>query len=355
MLARWRTGTPPISQAGKTKRKTDILRLGIAGMAAFVLVIMSSPAAFADCLDLYNNRTYCSDYSGCGSTSDLFYSRVVTQNGPCTWPVGGGGMICPYLYTTQGGKTNLSSAGLPISYTNMDHIAGWISSYEEPDHGCTDQAKAMACWVQVGWALGFGQEPPGCSPPGTVDTNGTVDVFVEIYDDSTTPCFLTLVQAAPANGGNASYDARYYTTLPNGQSRYEVYYEVPGSGNIQNLAYGDLNSFNTVEMVSGEVQDTKVAPSNPSCPVMGQTLVGDWNVVGQTASQTTFAGPMNLYQGGVWKNWTSAVVQTSGYIWPPNGRDHTGHGASSNPYQFQWLSNASGGDYTEWEFGGPTQ
>lgn len=181
-------------------------------------------------------------------------------------------------------------------------------------------------------------------------------VEVELYDDTSPQsnganCLLATFGAAPSN---ASYDARFYSTLSNGLHRYEVYFEVPGSGTIQNLAFADFTDQLTTEEAAGEAHPVVTSSTTPSCPVLGQTNFGEWNVDGQAASQTTFASNMQLYYNGAWVNWTSTTAHpTFGYIWPPNGADINGWGDSMNPYQIQAISNWAAGDYTEWESGGP--
>jgi hypothetical protein len=163
-------------------------------------------------------------------------------------------------------------------------------------------------------------------------------VEVEIYDDSASPCFMSTFGSAPSN---ASYDARLYTTLGNGLHRYDVYYEVPGSGNIQVLAYGDFHDSYTSEVAAGEAFDggPNSDGSNPYCPVLGQTNIGDWNYDGAPASQGTFASNMNLYNNGSWYTWTSGVAPTTPYV--------------NAPYQLNPISNFGAGNYSEWESGGP--
>lgn len=178
-------------------------------------------------------------------------------------------------------------------------------------------------------------------------------VEVELYDDTSPQsnganCLLATFGAAPSN---ASYDARFYSTLSNGLHRYEVYFEVPGSGTIQNLAFADFADMDTAEEAAGEAHPV-VTSGTPFCPTLGQTTIGEWNVDGQAASQATFASNMQLYTGS-WVNWTTAVVPTYGYLWPPNGTDVNGWGGSMNPYRIQAISNWAAGDYTEWESGGP--
>jgi len=195
--------------------------------------------------------------------------------------------------------------------------------------------------------VGWGAEPggAGCGPdPTPINTYGTVKVYVEIYDDSSSPCLLITPTEVPASGGNASYDARYYSTEANGLNVYEVYYEVPGSNNIQNLAYAELKAYSTAEIAAGEASyDTDVAGSNDTCPTLGLANQNLWNHMGQTVPNT-FAGPLNLYQGGQWKNWTTSVAQTyGGYSLPSGG----------NPYLINQVSNWSAGDYIQFEFGGP--
>lgn len=340
-----------------------LIRFLVAISASLVVISMASPSVYADCVDAYNHHTYCSSELGCVNASvDYFYAQVATQNGSCYWKKNpltlDYASYCPYVYQTQGGKTNLSTGGNPYTYTNVDHVAAYIQSLEQGNvnstTGCQTggQTQAYGCWVQVGWTDGYGTTAPGCSNQTTVQTNSTVDVFVEIYDDSSAPCLLGTFGAAPSN---ASYDARFYTTLSNGLHRYQVYFEVPGSGNIQNLAYADFRDLTTAETVTGEAKDQLIpGAGTPDCPVLAQTIVGDWDVAGQPASQATFASYMNLYTGS-WQNWTTSVApHTQGYIWPLNGADKNGVGSSSNPYQYQAISNWSAGDYTEWEFGGPT-
>lgn len=329
-------------------------RLVVASGYAFFIALLFSSPVYADCVDTYSNVTYCGYEWGCGQIGNEYYfTQVATQSAPCVWysnnPRTYQGANCNYLYKTEGGKGNISIGGSPKVWSNMDHAVAWMMSLEQ-DSDCINEknGNTPGCWVQVGWQLGHAGSYNNCG--GTTNTS-SVQVEVEIYDDSTSPCMNALFGAAPSN---ASYDARFYTTLGNGLHRYQVYFEVPGSGNIQNLAYADFTDLLTAEIASGEAQPWVTGSGNPNCPILGQTPYGLWNVFGQPATQSTFADYMNLYTGS-WQRWTTSVQPTEGYIWPPNGKDSKGQGSSqtSNPYQISGITNWGAGDYGEWETGGP--
>lgn len=172
-------------------------------------------------------------------------------------------------------------------------------------------------------------------------------VEVEIYDDSSAPCFFSTFGVAPSN---ASYDGRYYARSGNFY-QYNAYFEVPGSNNIQFLAYADFNTLKTHETVAGEVREDQT-PDN-YCPVLGKTASGNWNQIGQPASQSTFASDMQLDVNGSWVDWTTTYAPTQGFTWPPNGHDYKGSGSSGDPYQIQAVSNWGAGNFTQWKTGGP--
>lgn len=195
---------------------------------------------------------------------------------------------------------------------------------------------------QIDWEVGYSHTPGGCPPQQINVTSPTVEV--ELYDDSSAPCLLTTFGAAPSN---ASYDGRYYA-YSSGFYQYNVYFEVPGSNNIQWLAYADFNTENTAEVGSGEAHEDDNSNSG-YCPVLGQTPSGYWNQVGQQASKPTFASEMQLYKNGSWVDWTTAVAPTYGYIWPPNPVPSS----DTNPYQIQAVSNWGAGNFTQWKTGGP--
>jgi hypothetical protein len=228
-------------------------------------------------------------------------------------------------------------------WSTSDHALAWISSQEDSNH-CEDEVGAGGCWVQVGWQLGHHGTPNNCG--GTTNTS-TIQVEVEIFDNSSAPCFNSLFGAPPSN---ASYDERYYSTLPNGLYRYQVYYEAPGSGNIQNLAYGDFNCKTMAEIAAVEAQPWTVTQGViPNCPIVSQIPNGRYIKFGQPAQQSTFADYMSLYTGS-WHYWTTAVAPTQGYLWPP---DQGGLHDPSNPYQIMAISNWGAGDYKQWKTGGP--
>jgi len=282
-----------VSNSRAARTKIPLVRFSVASVVEVILIIAAASPAYADCTDGNNNTNYCAYYNGCGSgtpNTDTFFAQVATQNGSCVWnrtarPWKG---TCPYVYSTQGAKGNISTEGNPFIYSQHEHVLEWITAEERSSDCTTSMQTGAGCWVQVGWEVGY-----STSCGGTIDTGGNRWVEVEIYDDSSAPCFLSTFGTAPTN---ASYDARYYTHLPNGLYRYQVYFEVPGSGNIQNLAYGDLKDQYTAELAAGEAHPYPEVPGAlPYCPVLGQTPSGNWNFHGEPASQPTFASNMQLY------------------------------------------------------------
>lgn len=196
--------------------------------------------------------------------------------------------------------------------------------------------------------MGEGYWSSFCAGGGSVTSRSAPAVYVEMYDDSTSPCLTGSWGTAPSI---ASYDERYTTHLSDGHYRYDVYYEVPGSGNIQNLAWGEYKDLHTIEAAAAEAEpDGGLSPEY--CPVVGQATKNLWNVDGEPASQSTFASYMNLYTGS-WQNWTTSVAPTQGFLWPPDGPDANGAGKSTNPHVLQQISNFGSGNYTEWESTGP--
>ena len=310
------------SRKTEWKRPLRVLaRVALSGAGTAVALILTTSVAFASpagsCYDPYNKITY--PDSG---VTDYWYTQVATQSAACTREG------CPIVEDTEGGKGNLSTGGQPFNFDNStQHVIEWITAQEETQH-CTNGIRGAGCWVQVGWQVGHSEAACG----GQFVNASSPEVYVEIYDDSSSPCFMSTFGSAPSN---ASYDARLYTTLSNGLHRYEVYFEVPGSGNIQVLAYGDFHDPNTAEIASGEAF---VGTDGASCPVLGQTIADDWNYDGAPASQGTFASYMNLYQNGSWHTWTTSVAPTFKHVDPP--------------YQLNPISNFVD-DFSEWESGGP--
>lgn len=336
---------------------SPVTKASLAACIAILLALAITAPAYADCYDPNNsNVQWCGDYTGCGSQAfdDTYYAEVATQSGQCYWYINGQHVTpaCPFVYNkTQGAKGNISTGGNPYVFDANagQHVLQWITARENTAD-CTSEPRtgANGCWVQVGWEVGLSKTPsPGCTPTQTIEPSSPT-VEVELYDDSSAPCLLTTFGAAPSN---ASYDGRYYA-YSGGYYQYNVYFEVPGSNNIQWLAYADFNTEDTAEIASAEAHEDNYSSSG-YCPVVGQTPSGYWNQIGQQASQQTFASHMQLYQNGSWVDWTTAVAPTYGYIWPPNGHDYMGRGASTNPYQIQAVSNWGAGNFTQWETGGP--
>jgi hypothetical protein len=181
---------------------------------------------------------------------------------------------------------------------SVQHVLVALGSLEQtnPNH-CKAIAKGYpGCWIQVGWITG---QDATCTGSGTTGT--AIDVFVEIFDDSGSPCLEGNFGAATSD---ASYDARYYS-LVGSLHRYQAYYQPNNSSTIQVLAYGDFTDQKTAELAWGEVR----APTDvtaPHCPVLGQNTIGNWNFVGNTASNS-FASEVQLYTGS-WADWTTSVA-----------------------------------------------
>lgn len=179
------------------------------------------------------------------------------------------------MFETLGAKANLTTAGNPTTFDQVNqHVASYLSSL----------GSNYASWIQIGWDTG---QFLRCS--GETTTGTSIKVYVEIYDDSSAPCFASLYGNAPSN---ASYDARYYGQA-SGYYEYRAYYQAPGSSTIQYLAYGDFNQQYTAQVASTEVLARTVGGQTPSCPVMGDTLSGRWNLLGNPNSDT-FAGYLSV-------------------------------------------------------------
>lgn len=292
---------------------------------------------------------------------------VQTATGPCVWVKTSGyepggrlplySSSCaenstahpnPDVYVTEGGKGNLTTGGKPSVFGTVDHAGEWLMSQEKESSCSFRNSSQPGCWVEVGWEIGYSESACGTNY-GTVTSRSTPAVYVEMYDDSSSPCLTGSWGNAPAN---ASYDARYTEKLSDGRYRYDVYFEVPGSGNIQNLAWGEYNVPQTLEVAAAEVaDDPNVTPNY--CPVLGQATNNLWNVDGEPSSLSTFASYMNLYYNGGWQNWTTLIAPTHAMLWPPDGPDTYGAGSSTNPYTYGQISNMLAGNYTEWETTGP--
>ena len=285
-------------------------------------VVLASGSGPGYCTDFNNGTTYQADQL------TYWYTQVETASRPCIQGVG-----CYYVFTTEGGKGNLSTGGAPYTWDNAhQHVSSYISADEYP--GSPANCAFPGCWIQIGWQVGYSNST--CSD--TIDPSSP-QVYVEIYDNSTSNCFLSTFGAAPPD---ASYDGRYYAKSGTFY-QYNAYFEVPGSNNIQWLAYADFTTLKTAEIASGEVY----APLNqdgstPDCPVLGQITNNEWDYDGQPSSQPTFASSMNLYTGS-WQNWTISAAQTA-----TQQTDNY-----SEPYEIQPVSDFNAGNYTEWEMGGP--
>lgn len=278
---------------------------------------IAAPLGTMGCVDPYNpNRDYFPPPKG----GNIWFTGVVTGTS-CS------STACNNVYDTQGGKGNISTEGQPVVVDDtQQHALEWMESFEYPTHcTSTNQTTEPSCWVLVGWEVGHSN-----SCGGTIQKSSPT-VVVEIYDDSSNPCLLQPFGAAPTN---ASYDARFYGSV-NGLHRYQVFFEVPGSNNIQDLAYADFKDQLTAEISESEADS---GPDGLTCPVVGQTINGYWNYLGKAANQNTFASGMSLYTGS-WQDWTSSVAPTVYF--------------ANAPYQLQPVSNFSQGNFTEWESGGP--
>jgi hypothetical protein len=239
-----------------------------------------------------------------------------------------------YSFNTEGGKANITTWGNPSTFDhNIQHVLVQVSSYEKPSHCNAISQGYKGCWIQTGWITG---QIPTCT--GNTSSGTTIDVYVEIIDDTgSTACLEGTFGTATSD---ASYDARYYS-LVGSLHRYQAYYQPNNSSTIQVLAYGDFNDLTTAEIIGGEVRaphsEVKTDPP-PLCPVLGQNHVGDWNVVGNTASNS-FASQVQLYTGS-WANWTTSV----------SGANPTTTTVNA-PYVLQEISNFTT-DFSQWENGG---
>jgi hypothetical protein len=220
-------------------------------------------------------------------------------------------------YTLQGIKGNISTAGRPYTFDNANqHVVAYLSANEQ----------ILGKWIQTGWHIG---QISTCSGD---QTRNSIEVYIEIFDDTSNDCTIGTIMLAPSI---ASYDTRYYATVsdPEGtRYRYHIYFEVPGSGNIQDLGWGDYTYRLSSETAAGEAYALKTGSSWPMCPVLGQIESNYWNYFGQQASQSTFASQLELYNNGSWSPWTSSVPTTT---------------IATLPYKVQSISN-----YTQFKNGG---
>ena len=226
----------------------------------------------------------------------------------------------------RGIKSTISIGGTPsvnLSLIPAQHVGEWIMASEDVTngHSCLGTTTCCLainqCTIQVGWEIGVNDPPsnfPGCA---TLSSGQTPIVYVEIFDDTSAPCFRDGYGTAPSI---AAYDTRFYATQPNGLQRYNVYYEAPdgisGSNNIQVLAYGDYRSQYTEEYAALEVF---ASHDGAACPHV--TNAGQWDYHGKPTSppDDTFAGPLSLYNSsGSWANWNSSTApHTSQIATPP--------------------------------------
>jgi hypothetical protein len=234
-----------------------------------------------------------------------------------------------YTYNTEGGKANLTDGGNPSTNDNVaQHVLVALSSLENLAHCTVDLNKYPGCWIQVGWITG---QDATCT--GSTSTGAAIDLYVEIFDDSSSPC-LEGTFGTPTS--DASYDARYYS-LVGSLHRYQAYYQPNNSSTIQVLAYGDFKDLKTAEIAGGEVRAPTDIKGAPHCPVLGQNTLGKWNVVGKTPSNS-FASQVQLYTGS-WVNWTTSVANPTTT-------------SVNAPYVLQEITNFDSGDFSQWENGG---
>lgn len=286
-----------------------ITRSGLASILAIICTVAMAANTLANngleayCYDSTANRNYIST-AGLNpqAFSPFWYASIQTSN-----------------YATEGIKGNISTAGGPYTFNNTyEHVDGYLAANEHVEHR----------WIQVGWHIGELENCQGGSGP----RNG-LEVYIEIFDDSvypSSPCTIAIVTAAPSI---ASYDTRYYSQVGT-LYRYQIYFEVPGSGNIQDLGWGDYTYLVSVETAAGEAladSSTHQAPW-PMCPVLGDISSNHWNYFGQQASQSTFAAELQLYNNGSWSDWTSSIATRQ---------------TATPPYQRQFISS-----YTEFKNGG---
>lgn len=98
-----------------------------------------------------------------------------------TGPSGGN-----YNYTTEGAKASLTDWGNPSTNDNIaQHVLVHLSSVEQDAH-CNAKITYgyLGCWIQTGWITG----QIGKCPSGAGTTGNAIDVYVEIFDDTTAPC-----------------------------------------------------------------------------------------------------------------------------------------------------------------------
>jgi hypothetical protein len=295
---------------GTSGIRRRITRSGLASILAIICNLAVAANVLAGGSQYY--PAYCYDYN----LSNLPYVSTAGINSPQYTPYWYA-QIKTNGYTTEGIKGIISTAGGPYTFDNInEHLDGYVVEHENSQ---------INRWSQVGWGIGQFED---CSFNTKVRTS--VEVYIEIFDDSSSSCTVGTVMAAPAN---ASYDTRYYAQVGS-LHRYQIYFEVPGSGNIQDLGWGDFSSLTNQALAVGEALSASSTqqPPWPLCPVLGQTSSNHWNYFGQQASQATFAAELELYNNGSWSDWTSSVPTTT---------------TATAPYQLQFISS-----YSEFKNGG---
>ena len=285
-------------------------------------------------LDGYNlNHVYKGDRYLNDTDSAHWYQRVQTSSDrTLPWRQPG------VKFQMKGIKGNISYDGYEmLAYANNGHVEELMTAFEDPTK-CTQGG----CWLLVGWRLGTAASQGTCGSA----TGYVPRVFVEIFDDTNQPCYTHGYFDAPSN---ASYDTRYYATVTdifNGQPvtryRYQVYYETPGSNNIQVLAYGDLVQMQTAQTAGLEVSVPAATPAN-TCNFASGPNTSNYHGL---YVANTFAEQMQLYNGSGWVDWTNTVVATTVYATnysPTLGTD--------NPYDL--TVDSAWPSFTKFHTGGP--
>lgn len=322
-MSRFRLGSGILLQvfvdAINSLRQGLLMRIGLAVVVGTAAVFALNPtivlAVTSNCIGADGHSHPSSSITG------YWYDQVQT---------GQAGNPPVYTYNTEGGKANLTDGGNPSTNDNVaQHVLVALSSLEyDPDCTADKNGKTYpGCWIQTGWITG---QDATCM--GSTSTGTAIDLYVEIFDDSSSPC-LEGTFGTPTS--DASYDARYYS-LVGSLHRYQAYYQPNNSSTIQVLAYGDFKDLKTAEIAGGEVR----APTDitaPHCPVLGQNTLGKWNVVGKTPSNS-FASQVQLYTGS-WVNWTTSVANPTTT-------------SVNAPYVLQEITNFDSGDFSQWENGG---
>ena len=302
------------------------VKILLIAVSVIVSLVVSTSSSLAGLMGCKGSNGF--PYPGAPGQPGYYFAQVAT--GSCGDP------SCLNYTFAEGVKGNISDTGNPYVYdTSNQNVNEWIAAFENTsDHGCAFGGTCCVnfvaggqCSIQVGWQIGASPGPTNLAGNCQyISTGETPSVYVEIFDDSASPCTRLAFFPMPPSG-NAGFDTRFYSTEPNGLHVYQVFYQNAPNTSYQDLAYGEYVDQHTAIIGAAEVYSPI---DGERCPVLGNISQGQWNYHGLPAN--LFAENMQLWTG-YWQPWTPGLVTTVT--------------STIKPYQLQTVSS-----YTEWMSGG---